>query len=102
VDISTTGLLVECKMRLKVGSPVQVLFEGGFSPNSAACRVARCEVAAMGRDGILRYHIGIGFNSPIELDEAPVNPTSTEWAPSIPSMPPPVPAAAPFVARNRW
>jgi hypothetical protein len=74
VNISCMGLLAECTVRLKVGSSVTVLIEGGFKPASAAGRVARCEVSAMGRDGVLRYHVGIGFATPIDLkDYVPAN-----------------------------
>lgn len=102
VNISTTGLLAECTMRLKVGSPLQVLFEGGFSPNSAQGRVARCEVAAMGRDSVLRYHIGIEFNSPIVLDDVSVEPAETELAAD--EYTGPIPDSSPVrdLVRNRW
>jgi len=76
VNISPTGLLAESAARLQVGSSVQILFEGGFSPATTSGRVARCEVAAMGRDGLLRYHIAIEFDSTLALEpereEAPV------------------------------
>lgn len=99
VNISTTGLLAECTVRLKVASPVQVLFEGGFSPSSVAGRVARCEVASMGRDGVLRYHIGVEFSAPIVLDEAPAQPVRPE---AEPLPPPPHPTPVPQAVRNRW
>src|SRR5688500_6782702 len=86
VNISATGLLVECSTPLRVGSDTAVLFEGGFAPDTVAGRVARCEVAVMERDGLLRYLIGIEFHVPLALDhEAPK-------------------AAAPEAARvsNRW
>jgi hypothetical protein len=104
VDLSPTGLLAECAIRLKVGSAVQVLFEGGFSPSTVAGRVARCEVASMGRDGALRYHIGVGFNSPIVLDDEPApEPATVDLAPD-PVVPLPIPPAAPAppLIRNRW
>ena len=68
VNISATGLLAECPMRLKVGSAVTVSFEGTFQPSAAAGRVVRCAVAAMGKGGSLLYHVGIGFNASIPLD----------------------------------
>jgi hypothetical protein len=126
VNISSRGLLAECVVRLKVGSAVTVLFEGGFSPISAAGRVARCEVSAMGRDGVLRYHVGIAFNSPVELKDVvpsqaisapePLAPTTPAPA-SVPAPEPALPqlaagevlvaldepaASSPAVARNRW
>src|SRR5262245_14845504 len=76
VDISTTGLLAECTSRLKVGSSVAVLFEGGFSSAPVVGRIARCSVAAMGRDGVLRYHVGIAFNKPIVLDRSVADPAA--------------------------
>lgn len=71
VNISTTGLLAASIAKLRVGTPLRVDFEGGFIPPSITGRVVRCEVAAMERDGVLRYHIGIEFDSmlPIEIDE---------------------------------
>jgi hypothetical protein len=101
VDISTTGLLAECSVRLKVGSPVQVLFEGGFAQTTAAGRVARCEVAAMGRDGVLKYHAAVAFNSPIVIDEPATASTIKSAAEPIPSIPTYAPAP-PSVVRNRW
>src|SRR5437899_11818599 len=65
VNISATGLLAECGMRLKVGSAVTLSFEGKFEPSSAAARVVRCAVAAMGKGGGLLYHVGLHFNARI-------------------------------------
>lgn len=87
VNISPTGLLAESATRLLVGSAVQVVFEGGFSPASAPGRVVRCEVAVMGRDGLLRYHLAIKYDSPIALDD---------------EVEEPAPAPVPQDARNRW
>ncbi len=69
VNISSTGLLAESSARLRVGAVVQVQFEGGFLPKSAKGRVVRCEVSVMGRDGLLRYHVAIEFESPLAVDE---------------------------------
>src|SRR5256712_14206071 len=51
VNISATGLLAECGMRLKVGSAVALSFEGTFTPASTAARVVRCAVASMSSNG---------------------------------------------------
>lgn len=105
VDISTTGLLAECTSRLKVGSSVAVLFEGGFAASSVVGRIARCAVASMGRDGVLRYHVGISFNKPIVLEpesESAGARSSAEAAPIESAVPDLVPAPAPPVVRNRW
>jgi hypothetical protein len=90
VNISPTGLLAESASRLQVGSSVKILFEGGFSPASVAGRVARCEVAAMGRDGLLRYHIAVEFDSPLALE------AEREEVEEVP------PASVSRVVRNRW
>ena len=87
VNISPSGLLVETAEKYRVGSEATILFEGGFTPSNASGRVVRCEVAVMGRDGVLRYHIAIEFNSPLDLGDAVEG-----------SAPAPVSAAA----RNRW
>ena len=87
VNISTTGVLVESPIKLRVSAQLKVQFEGSFMPPSVDGRVVRCEVAVMERDGLLKYHIGIEFDAPIVLRE-----TSTE------SPRPPGPPAV----RNRW
>ena len=88
VNISATGLLAESAARLQVGSSVTILFAGGFVPTSVAGRVARCEVAAMGRDGLLRYHLAIEFDDAVTLDgESQLLPT---------------PAAVKAGLKNRW
>jgi hypothetical protein len=86
VNISTSGLLAESTAKVTVGSAVTVGFEGGFTPSTAPGRIVRCEVAAMGRDGMLRYHVAIEFDKPLALDGAA--------EPPAPPMPSP--------ARNRW
>lgn len=68
IDISETGLLAECSERLKPGSAVTAVFEGTIVPNSAEGRVVRSTVWSVGRDGRLRYHVGIGFAKPFPLD----------------------------------
>jgi hypothetical protein len=99
VNISETGLLADCPVRLKVGSPTKVLFEGAFFPSSVSGRVARCEVNAMGQNGGLRYHIGIEFNAPIALDRPSATP-STVRAPGGEVHEPPLPPAR--IIQNRW
>jgi hypothetical protein len=88
VNISATGVLAESITRIPVGSPVEVGFQGSFNPKTAKGRVARCEVAVMGSDGLLRYHIAIEFDAAISFGD--------EVAPE--PEPPPVPQGP----RNRW
>lgn len=68
VNISPTGLLAESGTPQRVGSDTAVLFEGGFEPDTVSGRVARCEVAVMGSDGLLRYLIGVEFDAVLALD----------------------------------
>ena len=74
----------------------------GFSSAPVVGRIARCSVAAMGRDGVLRSHVGISFNKPIVLDDVVVE-TVMPIAPVMSSSES-VAQAAPAVAavRNRW
>ena len=69
VNISQTGLLAETAMRCRVGGDITVAFEGGFEPETVTGRVARCEVAVMAPDGLLRYHVGVEFDSPLDLED---------------------------------
>lgn len=85
VNMSSTGLLAETAARLLVGTKTVVAFEGGFTPATVDGRVVRCEVAVMTRDGGLRYHIAVEFDSPLQFDDAedaPVAPSphlSNRW-----------------------
>lgn len=71
VNISATGVLVECSTRIAPGSPVTVVFEGTFVPASVSSKVARCEVTGIDQQGMLRYHLGIAFAKGIELEDLP-------------------------------
>lgn len=93
VNISESGVLAECGERLKPGSAVTVVFEGTFTPRSVEGRVARNTVSSMGKDGRLRYHVGIAFTKHISLgpdDSSPAKPQPEE---RVLVQPP---------ARNRW
>ena len=87
VNISETGLLTESTARLQIDSAVTVHFVGGFSPATVTGRVARCQVAVMGLDGLLRYATAIEFDAPIQLDGEVV-----EGVEATPAKP----------VRNRW
>ena len=90
VNISSRGLLAESISRIPVGSPVEVGFQGSFNPKTAKGRVARCEVAVMGSDGLLRYHLAIEFDDAISFGDEAV------------PQPEPPPVQAPQGPRNRW
>lgn len=110
VNISTSGILVECASRIKPGTAVIVVFEGTFSPAQVEARVARSSVAIMHKGGGLAYHTGIAFNHPIALPEIPgeIN-VPDELEPQV-QMPTTIFAAlstvtvepTPVVLINRW
>jgi hypothetical protein len=104
INISTTGVLVECATRLQPGSSVTVIFEGGFTPSSVDSRVARSAVVAVTKGGGMRYQIGLAFKQPIELDELPLTaapepPASVAGESSVSD---PIAIVARSVPRNRW
>src|SRR3954462_13703383 len=118
VNISTTGLLAECAVRLKTGSTVIVQFEGTFTPATVQGRVARCAVSRVGDTGTLIYHVGLAFAQPIPLPEleqmaaafdAPSPAALPQTAaPAETQAPAPVAVPAPSAederpaVRNRW
>ena len=95
MNISTSGVLVECASKPRPGSAVTVHFVGGFTPASVRGRVARTIVASLGKDGVLHYMIGIAFDEAIELDSQLAEPAAA---------PPPADTAPKVVSRlqNRW
>jgi hypothetical protein len=72
MNISASGILVECVSRLRLGTAVTAVFDGTFSPATIEGRVARSSVANVSKKGVLQYHIGIAFNKPIVFEAAPV------------------------------
>jgi hypothetical protein len=95
LNISTTGLLAECGVRMRLGSAVPVFFEGKFSPKAVDGRVMRSSVAKLNKSGGLRYQVGIAFRQSIPLQDSPAAGAGID--------PPPVDTlAAPQVVRNRW
>jgi len=108
VNISLTGMLTECTSRVKVGSTVAVLFEGSFAVESVVGRIVRCEVSAMGRDGVLRYHVAIAFTQPLAPEMLPALPQQSPGKAENPlDAKDPIAAiaaaaAAPASVRNRW
>ena len=109
VNISTSGVLVECTSKPRPGSAVTIHFIGTFTPASIKGRVARTIVASLGKDGVLRYMVGIAFEQPIVLDDA-VAPAPSAAAPpvaealAVAPAPEPVEAAPKVTSRlqNRW
>jgi len=104
VNLSATGVLVECASRPSPGSMLTVHFEGTFSPASIRSRVVRCEVAGIGADGSLRYRLGLAFSTRLALpDEVdPIVDARGEAPAASPSPTAASAAVAAFVPRNRW
>jgi len=113
LNISTSGVLLECTGRIPLGTAVTVFFDGTFSPSSASGRVARSAVASMSKKGVLLYHIGIAFNDPIALEDEAAPPVEDvaepepadpqQLAASLPEdTPTPVVVTTPVVNWNRW
>jgi hypothetical protein len=96
LNISASGVLVECASRLRLGTVLTIVFDGTFSPSSVEGRVARSSVATVDKKGVLRYHVGVAFLKRISLELS--TPAERSAAPPPPDAPPPSPA----VVVNRW
>jgi hypothetical protein len=101
VNLSSSGVLVECGTKVVPKSPVTVSFRGTFTPAFVDGHVVRCSVARIDKDSALRYHVGIAFNQTIPFD-----PGQADDQPAAPAATPcPLPGArrgAPPEVRNRW
>lgn len=98
VNISTSGLLAESGVPLKIGNFVKVIFEGAFAQQSVEGRVVRICVASMAPTGV-RYHIGVAFKISINLESeaAPQSRADNRPATVVVADPP-----QPSVLVNRW
>ena len=76
LNISNTGLLVENKSRLPIGSTVNVRVQGS-SVMGIEGHIVRSRVSAIHRDGTLSYETAIEFDHPQPID-------GTEPAPAQP------------------
>ena len=79
VNISSTGLLAEWGLSLKIGQAVTVAFEGASTPPPAEARVVRSAIVSTSPAG-LRYHLALAFTVPIVFDGGA--PLARETAPS--------------------
>jgi hypothetical protein len=114
MNISASGVLVECVTRLRLGTAVTVVFDGTFSPAIVEGRVARSSVATVSKNGVLGYHVGIAFQKPIPLDvprptvtaaaepAPPAAPTLAAPATAVPAPEAPAVAETPAALVNRW
>jgi hypothetical protein len=114
LNISASGVLVECTGRIRLGTTVTTIFDGTFSPSSVEGRVARSSVATVSAKGVLLYHVGIAFVIPIAFELAPAEVIAAPEPPpqpilatqATPTTPPttttPATSPAPPVLTNRW
>jgi PilZ domain len=98
VNISTSGLLAESGVPLKIGNFVKVIFEGTFVPQSVEGRVVRICVASMASTGV-RYNIGVAFKVPIELEGEVAPQSRAENRPAAVAVASP---PQPSILVNRW
>jgi len=101
VNLSATGVLVECASRLSPGTMQTIHFDGAFTPVSIEGRVVRCEVAGIATDGSLRLHVGRAFTAPITLPNEAGDGADARAA-ALSTPPPAAAAVAAPVLRNRW
>lgn len=100
VNLSATGILVECESRVLPGAVVTVEFLGEFKPASIEGRVVRCEVIGIGVDSSVCYRIGLAFSTKIPMPNEARD--GTDAPTEGPSAPPPASAGGAPVPRNRW
>jgi hypothetical protein len=101
VNLSATGILVECASRQPPGAVLTVKFAGTFVPASIEGRVVRCEVTGIASDGSLRFHLALMFarrlSLPYDAEDEAEQPAGEPNPQSLV-----IPAAAPPALRNRW
>jgi len=100
VNISWSGVLVECEQRLRPGTEVTVRFAGTFQPAQVPSRVARVSVSGIGPTGALTYQIGLAFATPITLPDPPAS--GRAKAPTVWPAAPTADAPPQSALRNRW
>ena len=98
VDISTSGLLAEWGLPLKIGRAVTVVFEGTVTPQSVDAQVVRSSIASM-TSASLRYYVALAFTAPIAFDDDAPPATGAAEAPAPAAVPDPT--ALDDVV-NRW
>lgn len=73
LNISNTGLLVENKSRLPIGSTVNIRVQGS-SVMGIEGHIVRSRVSAIHRDGTLTYETAIEFDHPYPIDGEELEP----------------------------
>jgi len=79
LNISNTGLLVENKSRLPIGSTVNVRVEGS-AVTGIEGHIVRSRVSAIHRDGTLSYETAIEFDQPQTIDGTDPEPAQPKTA----------------------
>ena len=79
LNISNTGLLVENKTRLPVGSTVNIRVQGSPAMGLEG-HIVRSRVSAIHRDGSLTYETAIEFERPQPVDGADTSPAPARGA----------------------
>jgi hypothetical protein len=79
VNISSSGLVAEWGLALKIGQAVTVAFEGTVTPQSVGGLVVRSSIASTTSAG-LRYHVAVAFTSPIAFEDQAAHATEAETA----------------------
>ena len=79
LNISPTGLLVENKTRLPVGSTVNIRVQGS-SVIGLEGHIVRSRVSAIHRDGSLTYETAIEFERPHPIDRDDTSPAPVRGA----------------------
>jgi hypothetical protein len=101
VNLSSTGVLVDCASRVLPGTVLTVEFGGTFTTPSADGRVSRCEVSGIAIDGSLRYHLGIEFKTqlalPVEIRDEDRDRGAAPGAPPLVTV-----SEGAGVSRNYW
>jgi hypothetical protein len=98
VNISMTGLLAECRVPLKTGTSIKVIFEGTFAPQTVEGRLVRTCVASMTSSGV-RYNVAINFKAPIDLEGNVPSRSRADNSPATVAAPDP---PQPSLIVNRW
>ena len=98
VNISVTGLLAECRVPLKTGTSIKVIFEGTFAPQTVEGRLVRTCVASMTSSGV-RYNVAINFKAPIDLEGHMPSESRADNSPATVAAPDP---PQPSLIVNRW
>jgi len=80
LNISNTGLLVENKSRLPIGSTVNVRVQGS-SVMGIEGHIVRSRVSAIHRDGTLTYETAIEFDRPYPIDGEELEPPKPRASP---------------------